>query len=279
MTHFESNTYFPRTSGNSFWRPLAAQRKTNLDDLSKIDIDLRRAEFHSQGERRVTGEELLAWRAELNDWAYDLGFPNDMNSAQKSNWDVELGTKLLDSLHGQPEYLHPDVLCWIAVNLLPHFVVYRWGWPTVMGNGEPPIGREKWNRFGTDHKNGLRLAMHRVMTYGPDIARRANQEEFQSIQYRTAFSLDRRVARAILSAIVDGLDDPKSNYGKNDNGQPGDRREDANLIGIELRFINSMRPLCFASDEDIREIVNDTISRLPDLRVRGTEALDIEVDD
>jgi hypothetical protein len=67
-------------------------------------------------------------------------------------------------------------------------------------------------------------------------------------------------------------------YGKNENGQPGNRRTDANALGIELRFINSMRPFCFASDVDIEEIVNDTISRLPDLRLRGTDAVEVEVD-
>lgn len=277
MTCFEESTFLPRATGNIFWRSLSELHGTDLDELSKISVDLKRAEFHPGGKKQVTVAELVEWRNNLNDWAYDLGFPNQMNAAQKSSWDVELGMKLQDGLDGLPECLHPDVACWMASNLLPHFIVYRWGWPELE-NGKPPTSRKKWNRFGSDQNNGLRLAMYRVMTYGPEIARRANQEEFQSIQFRPAFSLDRRVSRVILLTIVEALDDPKSKYGKNENGQPGNRRTDANALGIELRFINSMRPFCFESDVAIAEIVNGTIARLPDLRVRGSQDLGVEVE-
>jgi hypothetical protein len=270
MARFDETVFFPRSSGSAFWSPLAEYFGGDLDQLATKRIDLRSAEFHPRGERRVTENELAEWRDELNEWAYEAGFPSTMNLAQRSTWDIELGIRLLQSTKVLPESLHPDVWCWIAVHLLPHFVVHRWGWPDST-DGEPPRSRSKWARFGPGPSNGLRLAIHRVGTYGPDIARRANQEEFQSIQNRPAFSLDQRVCRAILSTIVDALDDPSSHYGKSEDGQLGRRRMDANLVGMELRFINSMRPLCFATDEEIALIVNEVIGRLPDLRTRHVD--------
>jgi hypothetical protein len=275
MAAFEAATFMPRSSGSSFWRPLADLLGSDLDELAKKPIDLRKAEFHPRGESRVKEVELLAWREKLNEWAYGAGFPSTMNLAQRSTWDIELGIQLLEDTSGLPESLHPDVWCWIAVHLLPHFVVHRWGWP-ASADGQPPRGRAKWARFGPDPRNGLRVAIHRVGTYGPDIARKANQEEFQSIQNRPAFSLDPRVSRVILSTIVDALDDPSSHYGKSNDGQLAHRRMDANLVGMELRFINSMRPLCFATDREIELIVSDVIDRLPDLRTRHAAASEDE---
>lgn len=269
MSRFDPTTFFPRSSGSSFCRQLVEIFDLDLDQLANIDVDLRNAEFHPSGERRVDKDELIKWRDSLNEWAYDQGFPSPMNLVQRNNWDVDLGVKLLDDLRVIPESSHPGVMCWIAVHLLPHFIVHRWGWPEKH-NGQAPTARSKWARFGPDPRNGLRVAMHRVRTYGPDIARRANQEEFQSIQNRPAFSLDSRVARAILSTIVDALEDPNSNYAKNDDGQRVLRRMDANLVGIELRLINSMRPLCFVSDDGVAEIVRGVIAQLPELRTRGT---------
>lgn len=277
MVRFDATTFFPRSSGSAFWSPLAQSFGSDLDELAKKRIDLRSAEFHPRGERRVMENELVEWREELNEWAYGAGFPSTMNLAQRSTWDIELGIKLLQSTTVLPESLHPDVWCWIAVHLLPHFVVHRWGWP-ASADGKPPRSWSKWARFGPGPRNGLRLAIHRVGTYGPDLARRANQEEFQSIQNRPAFSLDQRVSRAILSTILDALDDPTSHYGKSKDGQLGHRRMDANLVGMELRFINSMRPLCFATDEEISAIVNEVIGRLPNLRTRQVNLLE-DVDD
>ena len=261
MSRFEAGTHFPRTTGSTTWRPLLHLYGRTPDELSDNPIDLRRAEFHPAGKRHVTGDELIAWRKSLNDWAYDRGYPSPLNTARRSAWDVDLGTRLLNDTDGLPEALHPDVWCWVATNLLPHFVVYRWDWPALK-DGHPPTGRSEWARFGTDLKNGLRLAMHRILTYGPDIAQRASEQEFQSIQYRTAFGLDQWVARTVLQSLVDASDDPTSNYGKNG----GTRAIDADCVCIELRLINSLRPLCFGSHDDLTGIVHDVFRRLPNLR-------------
>lgn len=277
MTRFGADAFFPRLIGNSFWQPLAELRGTGLDELSETGIDLRRSVFHPNAEYRVSEDELTRWRTDLNSWAYDQGFPNQMSRRQRNQWDVELGIKLIGDTEDLPESLHPEVWCWIAVYLLPHFVVHRWGWPDLDKEGGIPRGRSKWARFGPDARNGLRLAMHRVDTFGADAARRAEQEEFQSIQNRPSYSLDRRVSRVILEALLDALDDESSPYGKNDDGKIGNRRIDANNVGIELRIINSMQPLCFASDDQIKAIMADIIDRLPELRKR--EAPPSEDDD
>ncbi|MEP2372304.1 hypothetical protein [Ilumatobacter sp.] len=226
-----------------------------------MPIDLRRAEFHPAGDRQVSQDELVAWRDDLNAWAHDRGYPSALNSERRSTWDVELGARLIEDTSGLSEALHPDVWCWIATHLLPHFVVYRWGWPNLK-DGSPPAGRSEWARFGPDLRNALRLAMHRILTYGPDLAARASEQEFQSIQYRPAFGLDQRVARIVLHTLVEAFDDPNSNYGKNG----GTRSLDNNDVCIELRVINSLRPLCFVSDENLVQIVHDVVKRLPDLR-------------
>jgi hypothetical protein len=274
VTAFDTEPFFPRSSGSTFWLPLAELRGKPLDEVATIPFDLKRAEFHPNCEPRVTEEQLLNWRTDLNSWAYDKGFPSVMDTKQRSAWDMDLGVRLLNDTRNLPESLHPDVWCWIAVHLLPHFIVHRWGWPTDTKDGKPPTGIAKWSRFGREQKNGLRLAMRRVDTYGEDIARKADQEEFQFIENRPAFSLDRRVSRAILSTLIDAFENKQSPYGKTSKGSKGGRRIDANLVGIELRRINSMKPLCFASDDEVATIVTGVIDRLPDMRPKSDQLID-----
>jgi|GEM_PF-6240851 len=261
MTWFEPDTHFPRASGNSTWLPLVDLHGNAPESLSNNQIDLRRAEFHPAGDRHVTEDELLAWRNDLNAWAHDRGYPSALNEERRSVWDVDLGIKLQEDTAGLPEALHPDVWCWIATYLLPHLVVYRWGWPSLK-DGEIPTGRAKWARFGSDLRNGLRLSMHRILTYGPDVAGQATEQEFQSIQYRPAFGLDQRVARVVMETVLEAWRDPDSPYGKHG----GSRALDNNDVCIELRVINSLRPLCFASDDEVTGVVLDAIERLPDTR-------------
>ncbi|MEQ1698535.1 MAG: hypothetical protein ABMA25_00400 [Ilumatobacteraceae bacterium] len=261
MTRFDPTTHFPRAAGGTAWRALLDVYGSMPDTFMERSIDLKRADFHPAGTNRVSEADLLSWRQDLNNWAADRAFPSELNSERRSAWDVELGIRLLDDTSGLPEAFHPDVWCWIAIHLLPHFVVYRWDWPKLVEDA-PPSGRSAWARFGGDLRNGLRLAMHRISTYGPEISRRATEQEFQSIQYRPAFGLDKRVAHAVLGTLVDAYDDPDSNYGKNG----GSRALDADDVCIELRLINSLRPLCFASDERISSIVLEVIERLPQFR-------------
>lgn len=267
MTRLPAGAFLPRTAGTLFWEPLLEVYGQPAEKLVDRPFDLKRAVFHPAANRRVTEAELRAWRDSLNHWAYERRFPGTLNYERRSNWDVDLGVRLLEDTNGLPEAFHPDVWCWIAVQLLPHLVVYRWGWPNPV-DGEPPRGRSAWARFGHDLRNGLRLAMHRIATYGPDIARRASEQEFQSIQYRPAFGLDQRVARTVLETLVDSADDADSNYGKNG----GTRALDANLVCTELRVINSLRPLCFLAEKELREVALDVIDRLPQLRSAGRGA-------
>lgn len=260
MAYFDSSTYFPRASSRHYHH-LNELRSKPLDDLEELPIDLRRAEFHPAGERRVTEAELLEWRRDLNAWAHDWGFPSRLNEARRSDWDVQLGTRLLEDTADLPEAQHPAVWCWIASFLLPHFGVYRWDWPGKSGE-EPPQGRNPWVRFGPSDKNGLLMARQRVQTYGPDLTALATEQELQSIQYRPAFGLDQRVSRVVLATILEAWEDPTSNYGKNG----GTRALDADDVCIEIRVINSLRPLCFSTDEEIAAIVTDAIERLPSYR-------------
>lgn len=110
--------------------------------------------------------------------------------------------------------------------------------------------------------------MHRIMTYRPDIAGRASKQEFQSTQYRPAFGLEQRVARIVMRTLVDAYDDPMSNYGKSG----GTQALDNNDVCIELRVINSLRPLCFASDDGVDAIVKQVVERLPGLRTKEGRA-------
>lgn len=261
MPRFEADHFFPRLSGGDARTLLVKHHGKPADEIAENSIDLKRAEFHPAASRHIDEPTLLAWRQELNDWAWDEGFPSPMNTERRSTWDVELGRRLLDDLKAVPELLHPNVWCWLASSLLPHFVVHRWGWPAEK-DGEPPTGRGPWARFGADHRNGLRLAMQRIMTYGDEITARASEQEFQSLLNRPAFGSDPRVAKVIMETFIRSLDDPTSNYGKNG----GTRALDCNIACIELRLLNSLRPFCFATDESIVDIVNGVIDRLPELR-------------
>lgn len=260
MAAFESNMHFPRSSGLG-WRSLVAAHGATAEILASQPLDLRHAQFHPAGERRVSEPELIAWRDDLNAWAYDRGFPAPLNEARRSTWDVDLGTRLLEDTRHLPESQHPAVWCWLAIHLLPHFVVYRWDWP-AKHEGQVPTGRTPWSRFGNSDKNGLLLARQRIATYGAELATEATEQEFQSIQYRPAFGIDQRVARIILHALIAAFKNDGSNYGKNG----GIRSLDADDVCIELRLINSLRPFCFASDEEITAIVDDVTDRLPSIR-------------
>ena len=276
----------PRADAST-WQRLLPLYGRPLEELAKLPVELRSARFHSHAERHVTESELVRWRDSLNSWAYDRGFPAGRSLEHRSRWDVELGQRLIADAGHLPELLHPGVWSWIATNLLPHFVVHRWGWPSLT-EGAPPGTRNKWSRFGNDGMNGLRIAIYRIATYGPEITARAIEQEFQSIQYRPAYGVDQRVARIVLSTLLEAYDDPNSRYAKEIDAYEGDERLfefvnqdevllysdkasvtrslDANFVCIELRVVNALRPLCFMTDEDLADEVRDVISRLPELR-------------
>ena len=274
MTFFKDDQFFPRARGNSFWRDLVEKRTTSLDTLAEQPFTLSTADFHPAGNLRVSESELREWREDLNRWAYDNGFPSAMNAEQRNAWDVDLGVKLISDVQLMPEARHPDVWCWIAVNLLPHFIVHRWGWPNNK-DGSSPEGSSKWARFGPTGRNGLILAINRVELFGEDIARKAQQEEFQSIQYRSSYSLDPRVARVVMNTLIDSRADESSSYARNG----GTVRIDANLIGIQLWIANSMRPLCFVDNEEIQSIIHEIMKRLPELRGTDVEAVPLREDE
>lgn len=260
MAPFASNMLFPRSRGSD-WPALRELHGRSLDDIATVPIDLRRAEFHPSAALRVTEQQLLGWREELNSWAYDNAFPSKLDEKMRSRWDVRLGQRLLADTDVLPEADNPAVWCWLATHLLPHFVIYRWGWPALV-DGTLPTNRSAWARFGPSDKNGLLLARQRVLIYGSDLAARATEQEFQSIQYRPAYGLDRRVARVVLKTLVEAAADPSSNYGR----QGSTRSDDADDVCVELRVVNSLRPLCFMTDEKLRSVVLDTIDRLPKIR-------------
>lgn len=260
MGFFAGPSHLPR-AGAQYWQPLAELHGTSLDDLENLSIDIRRAEFHPASELRVTEAELLAWREDVNAWAHDWGYPSKLTDARRSEWDVQLGSRLLADTSSLPEAQHPSVWCWLATNLFPHFGVYRWGWPEKRGD-DAPTGRTAWARFGPSDKNGLLLVRQRIQVYGPELTLKATEQELQSIQYRPAFGLDPRVARVVLETLLAEWEDPTSNYGKNG----GTRALDADDVCIEVRVINSLRPLCFATDDEIVSIVKDAVERLPSYR-------------
>ena len=276
MSIFDSGLYLPRLSGAGFWKSLQTIHDQSVERLMEQTFNLQQADFHTAGDR-ISERELREWRSDLNLWARGNGFPYEMNAEKKSDWDVELGKRLCEDVKDLPESSHPHVWCWIAVNLLPHFVVHRWGWPTPQDGQQIPTGGAKWSRFGPDLRNGLRLAAYRIATYGEDLASDASEQEFQSLQNRPSYGRDRRVARVILQTLVDSYADEDSNYGKNG----GTRALDCDDICQELQRINSMRPFCFRTDLEIQTLVSDAIKRLPNYRrppkVSGeAEAVDYE---
>lgn len=260
---FGRSTFLPRMDAASAAHALAPLYRRPLDELVENPFDLRQAAFHPHGEERATEDMLRSLRDELNAWAYGQGFPSPPSADQKSTWDVGLGVQLLRHLEAVPELHHPDVWCWMASVLLPHLVIYRWDWPKEQ-DGQAPRTRTAWDRFGASGKNGLLLALNRIVIFGPELAERATEQEFQSLQYRPAFGSDRRVARLVMEVLISAVDDPASQYGKNG----GSRSLDNNHVCLELRYVNSLRPLCFLEDSAIRELVTEVVGRLPQLRER-----------
>ena len=154
--------------------------------------------------------------------------------------------------------VHPDVWCLIASHLLPHC-----GLSMGMASSKPrSVGTKSWNHFTAHPTNGLRMAINRILFYGEEIAREADSQEFQSLLGRPSFGSDPRVAKVVMATFIEEWKDPESNYGKHG----GNRSIDNDIACTELRLINSLRPLCFESDETISEITKTVISELPELR-------------
>lgn len=263
---FDGDLHFPRASASDQSLLLEIHGQP-VDEITEQPFDLRLAEFHPAARERVSAGSLGEWRTELNRWAHDQGFPAPLTERLRSRWNVRLGTRLLEDTEALPERENPAVWSWIAIHLLPHFVVYRWGWPAATPNGAP-TRRSSWDRFGSSQKNALFLARYRVLVHGPELAEKALEQEFQSVEYRTAFGLDRRVARVILETLVSEAEDSRSNYGS----QGSTRSDDADDVCVELRLINSLRPFSFLSDARIEQIVRETIERLPEIRDPRKEA-------
>lgn len=251
---------FPRSGPYEAAQALEALHGSSVESISNVDFDLSRAHFHPSQEdtTSVETQQLAIWRDDLNDWARDeWGFPSPFSSqADRFAWDVALGTRIHDDLRGLPELLHPNVWCWIASALLPHLVVHRYGWPTSDGPG-------RWRRFGPNPNNALRLPVYRDLVFGSELALRASQQELQSILNRPSYGNDPRVARIVLTTLVDAyVDRERTGYG---DGEPG-RAIDADLVLQELRVRNSLRPLCFLRDEDVAAEAGSVIASLPTLR-------------
>lgn len=261
MSAFGSDDSLPRMQVCDVPGTLADAYGRPADQITEQPFNLKRAHFHPRGVERVTEGRLEEWRQDLNRWAWDRGFPATLDSRARSLWDVSLGGRLLADVGEIPELLHPRVWCWLATELLPHFIVYRWEWPREVDH-QVPAQPNAWRRFGDRPENGLRLALHRFSVYGEEVCLRATEQEFQSLRNRPAYGSDPRVARVVLHCLVEAADDPRSNYGKSG----GTRALDANYVCIELRLVNSLRPLCFMTDNAIEHIVAETIERLPELR-------------
>ena len=72
------------------------------------------------------------------------------------------------------------------------------------------------------------------------------------------------MARIVTELLLEANDDPASLYGKGG----GTRSLDNDHICMELRYINSLRPLCFMSDAEVAAVVRGRVDRLPALRKR-----------
>lgn len=264
MTRFSNTTLFPHSYGTD-WMELEKIRGSSPGEMAEIDFDLRSAHFHTAGGTPVAESALLAWRKDLNEWAWEQGFPRTLSQNEMSQWNVRLGRRLLDDTEDLPEADNPEIWSWIATFLLPHFVIYRWEWP----KGDS-TGRSAWHRFGPTHSNALYLARRRVSTFGEELTLLANEQEHQSIQYRPVFGLDRRVARLVLETMVEAKQDPTSEYwdGKSNRPEKHPHSRDTDDVFAELRVVNSVRPFCFLADKDVRDVVRETIASLPDIRPR-----------
>ncbi len=223
-----------------------------LADVTWAAVSAPRAELSS----------LLGLRSELTDWAADaFGFPGALESEKrKADWNTELGLQLLQRLGEHAEGRHPNVHAWLASALVPHLVVHRWGWPETGRDGAVPSSPRKWSRFGMGLRNGLRLALYRVQVLGEDVARNANEQEFQDVLERPAFGNDPRVARTILARLIELHEDPRSSYGKAGLG----RTAHCAAALPRLRTLNVLRPLAFLDERDIVDAVDRCVEAAVD---------------
>lgn len=171
---------------------------------------------------RVASEELRALRRTLDGLAMEHGFPADLSvqregMGSQAGWDRALGRALVDHLErmGAAELDHPDTWTWLGTTLLPHLIVWRWGWPHDPEELEAPRRRRRYERYIGTLRSGLRRPWYRTVMYAedgheyPDL----NEDHLVQIEERPSLGAEPEVGRALLQGIVrayaEGVLDPE----------------------------------------------------------------------
>lgn len=157
------------------------------------------AHFAPTGGTRVSLNELIAFRSEIENVANAAGWPASSLSA-KQQLDRELIACLGSRKLPTGEMMRAEVWAWIAVRLVPHIVQWRFGTDDLSTSP---------TRFaGTMHRNALGRLWLRAWVFGGDdagrperweLAQALNEDTTVAILERTSVASDHRLARAIAA--------------------------------------------------------------------------------
>jgi hypothetical protein len=159
---------------------------------------LEGARFAPTGGTRVTLQELLGFRAHLDELAVAAGWPGDRLSGRQ-RFDREVAIWLGDLSLPPGEMLRAETWSWFTVHLVPHLV--RWRFPGVRGTTsiERFVGPIQRNLLGRLWLRAWVLDQGEASPERWSLARAMSEDAAVAILERTTLASDHRIARAIAT--------------------------------------------------------------------------------
>lgn len=238
---------YPRLRASRAAHVLLRQQPMGIDDLAQWTLpDLSREMFAPTGPAKVSESELLELRSALTNVAIAAGYPK-VGDESRRQFDRQ-ATRLLGE-RGLPvdEMLRADTWAWIAVNVTPHLV--RWRWQGADG----AVSQARY--CGIVQRNAVGRLWYRayVLDQGVDHADRwaladaVTEDAAMSILERTTVASDRRLARSIMRNFLDARSLP---------GAEARMRE--GLIRIRIEAV--LRELAVLGDAELEHLVSQAMA-------------------
>jgi hypothetical protein len=168
-----------------------------IENLSQLPWpDLAHERFAATGLQKITREELLAIRRDMDAVAATCAFPATSLRARQE-FDRRIAIMLSNLKFPIGEMVRPDVWTWIAVNLVPHLVTWRFGTDDGRVSEDRFLGILQRNAFGRLWLRG------RVFDRGPDsddrwgLVNAISEDASVAILERTSIAGDWVLARII----------------------------------------------------------------------------------
>lgn len=180
---------------------ISKRSELTLDELEALPVpDLANEKFAPTGPAKVARDRLLTLRDQLTTTARSAGYPD---RTDKGFREFDYRAAVLLYHFGVPlgQALRSDVWAWIAVDLVPHLVEWRWG------KSEKTASVRRYG--GIIQRNGIGRLWYRahvmVDRSSKDpwtVLRLVNEDAHVQVLERTSVSKDTRVAKYLLEQWI-----------------------------------------------------------------------------